>query len=248
MAASIPGLTIGQLEKMQIISFTNPERTSGKKQFEVMFNPNTFSNKFEIKYDDRRVPGAVSEKPIFNHVKSNAHSFEFLFDGTGASGPRTGSGISVSAPGLGDKFPVESVSEKIDEFFKVVWEFEGKIHRPRYLIMCWGDWVSHCVCRSADVNYTLFDPSGKPLRAKIKAEFGEDDFKVKQKKAKISSPDLTHIKTVEEDASLALMSDEIYNDSSYYIQVARANKLKHFRRLRTGQELKFPPLKSDADS
>jgi hypothetical protein len=39
------------------------------------------------------------------------------------------------------------------------------------------------------------------------------------------------------------MCQQIYGDPRYYLQVARFNGLKNYRRLAVGQELLFPPLK-----
>jgi len=38
------------------------------------------------------------------------------------------------------------------------------------------------------------------------------------------------------------MSFKIYGDSKYYLEVARANKLINFRKLKIGQKIFFPPL------
>ena len=39
------------------------------------------------------------------------------------------------------------------------------------------------------------------------------------------------------------MTDRLYDDPTYYLQVARANGLTNFRRLRTGSDLVFPPVR-----
>lgn len=38
------------------------------------------------------------------------------------------------------------------------------------------------------------------------------------------------------------MTKRIYGDSKYYLEVARVNKLTTFRKLKTGQQLIFPPI------
>jgi nucleoid-associated protein YgaU len=48
---------------------------------------------------------------------------------------------------------------------------------------------------------------------------------------------------VEEGDHLTPMTDRLYNDPRYYLQVAQANGLKNFRRLRAGTELIFPPIR-----
>ena len=110
--------------------------------------------------------------------------------------------------------------------------------------LAWGSLISKCVLKSAEVTYTLFKPDGYPLRAKAKATFAEnieDALRVAEERK--SSPDLTHIRTVRQGDHLSLMSQQLYGDPSYYIQVAVFNKLKNYRRLEVGQKLRFPPIR-----
>ncbi|MFT6971255.1 MAG: hypothetical protein ACJAXX_001824 [Roseivirga sp.] len=50
--------------------------------------------------------------------------------------------------------------------------------------------------------------------------------------------------TVKEGDQLPELCQQIYNDQSYYIQVARYNGLDKFRNLKAGSALIFPPMVS----
>lgn len=249
MLPEIPGVTSGELKKFKIEGFKNSARTprsAPQKSFEVMFNPNAYSERVQINFTPRREPGNDSRRHVFNNIGPQDYQFEFLFDGTGASDPGNGLGIGAAVPGASKILPPIKIEDKIKAFMDVCFAVEGKTHRPRYLILTWGTLISHCILKSADVSYTLFKPDGKPLRAKIKATFTESmDDALLERKRRVSSPDLTHIRFAGENQNLPLMADNIYNDPSYYLQLARHNRLKHFRRLKTGQELQFPPLKNE---
>ena len=79
--------------------------------------------------------------------------------------------------------------------------------------------------------------------AVIKAKFKETiDPELRLADENRNSPDLTHIRTVEEGDTLPLMAYRIYGDSKYYLQVAQVNGLTNFRKLRPGQELFFLPI------
>lgn len=41
------------------------------------------------------------------------------------------------------------------------------------------------------------------------------------------------------------MTQKIYGDPAYYIQIAKVNNLNNFRKLKTGTNLKFPPIKEE---
>ncbi|MEM7380400.1 MAG: LysM peptidoglycan-binding domain-containing protein, partial [Bacteroidota bacterium] len=93
------------------------------------------------------------------------------------------------------------------------------------------------------IEYKLFNKEGKPLRATLKCEFREfkeDEQRVKEENKQ--SPDLSHVRIAEAGDSLPLMCFKIYGDPKYYLEVARANELTHFRKLKQGQRLLFPPL------
>ena len=87
--------------------------------------------------------------------------------------------------------------------------------------------------------------NGDPLRAKVKAVFSENiEETLRVAKERKSSPDLTHVKQVQDQTTLPLMAHRIYKNPAYYFQLAQANKLKHFRNLETGTNLTFPPVKN----
>jgi len=114
-----------------------------------------------------------------------------------------------------------------------------------YLKISWGKLISKCVLKNAEISYSLFNSDGSPLRAKVKATFSEnveDTLRVAEERN--NSPDLTHYRTVTQGDNLPLMSNRIYGDASYYIQVARFNNLSNFRKLEVGQRLLFPPIKN----
>ncbi|HPF52255.1 MAG TPA: hypothetical protein PK335_11805, partial [Draconibacterium sp.] len=81
------------------------------------------------------------------------------------------------------------------------------------------------------------------LRASARAKFKgfiEDNLRVALENN--SSPDLTHVRMVNEGDTLPLMTYRIYGDSKYYLEVARVNKLTNFRKLKVGQKIFFPPI------
>ena len=89
----------------------------------------------------------------------------------------------------------------------------------------------------------MFDKFGLPIRAKISASFTErTPSGLGSLLSMLSSPDLTHKIVVKDGDILPLLTYQIYNNQTYYLQVARANKLKNFRKLQAGTTLTFPPI------
>jgi nucleoid-associated protein YgaU len=63
----------------------------------------------------------------------------------------------------------------------------------------------------------------------------------------LESADLTKSVLVKEGDLLPLLSKANYESSEYYLQLAKANKLKDFRRLSPGTKLIIPPMIEKTD-
>src|SRR5258705_13683229 len=125
---------------------------------------------------------------------------------------------------------------QLQDFLNCAYNMDGKIHRPRFLIVFWGSEINfRCVLSNLDINYTLFEPDGRPLRVKINATFLKHKTAAQLiEEKKLSSPDLTHYRRVKEGDRLDLMTYSIYNDSKYFLQVGNANNLTSVRRVKAG--------------
>jgi len=219
--------TNSTLEKIKIETYTDAKyRNKGDETFEAMFNPNKYSFKYAIQQNERQAAGTSPSATSFVKMKPLEIELEFLIDGTGVSG------VDMD------------VQTKTDEFLKAAYEYKGDKHKPRYLRITWGKaFVFDCILKSADIAYTLFKPSGTPLRAKITAQFAEfinDDLRDKKEDRK--SPDITHIIKVPDKERIDYLVFKIYEDEQYYIDVARHNGLNNFRKIKTGENLIAKPL------
>ncbi|CAA0120194.1 Uncharacterised protein [BD1-7 clade bacterium] len=217
----------GELVKMAIEAYKSIEYTASDKigEFEVLYNPASYSEKFEIEYDRKQAQGTSASEFKFSKIKPQDYSFDFIFDGTGVSG----AGLDVST--------------MVAEFLQLTYAFDGDMHRPPFCKLIWGHLVVRCVLLSATVNYTLFKPDGYPLRAKVQANFGTIEHEKRRTAIEAkNSPDLTHYRTVTGNDSLPLMTYRIYGDMSWYPEVARYNRITNIRRLNQGDIIAFPPL------
>lgn len=219
----------GYLDKLKILPFDESENVQASPPsgppFLAQFNPETFSVTTEFDYaQDDIPPGDDGKEARFNHIKPKQYSFDFLMDGTGASGDKT------------------DVLAQI-ELFKTTVGFYGKIHRPRFLVLSWGTFVATCVLENYTINYKLFRPDGTPLRAVLSASFKEHKPKLlKELMKNLGSPDLTHSHEVKDKEMLWWLSYKEYDTPNYYLHVAEKNELNNLRRLKNGRRLYFPPL------
>jgi LysM repeat protein len=210
------------IEAYQSLDYSGPVAAS----FTVLFNPSSYSQRYEVEYLDRQGMGDTGSPQVFGKIKPQEYTFELLFDGTGTAAKKV------------------KVWEEIERFLTVTGKLDGESHRPMYLILSWGSLLSKCVLKSAEITYTLFRPDGFPLRAKVKATFAENiDDALRVAEERKSSPDLTHIHEVRAGEHLSQLAYRYYGEASRYLQVARFNHLNSFRDLVVGQRLVFPPIR-----
>ncbi len=216
----------GTLEKLKIQAFDKPDYSGTHiGEFVSFVNPNEILLAYEMEYDSAQGSGTTNSRMNFKKVKPGDLSLTFFIDGTGAGGG------------------VVDVQQKIEQFQKVT-GYNGDIHRPNFLKVVWGTLqVKRCILKSASITYKMFKPDGIPLRAIITATFTDNsDDQSRVAIAQDHSPDLTHIRMVKAGSTLPGMCYEIYGDPGYYLDVARANRIDDFRRLKTGSKIFFPPI------
>ena len=224
-----------------------PSKSGEGEPFELMFNPGSLSIKYENRFArDQTVskPGNTDQdkpdpgrKPRFLGRDIATLEIKILIDGTGVTDEL---GLFT---GLG--FKVEPVSEKVQKFLALTMIPGEQTHSPNNLTLNWGKVIRDfkCSLKSVDINYSLFDRDGSPLRAELNCIFiSNNDSDDKDEIISLSSPDLTHVRTVRQGDSLPALCKDIYGDSSYYLKVAQVNELDNFRALEAGIQLFFPPL------
>ncbi|MDX2361900.1 MAG: LysM peptidoglycan-binding domain-containing protein [Crocinitomicaceae bacterium] len=233
---------MGTLTKMKIQAFEDPQLKTelkfgpkgkddkeGTPGYYVTINPSGYSESFKAEYKTDDAQGKTGGKLKFTRTAPQELDLEFLFDRTGAL--------------LGSPAAENGVIDDICKFKEVVYEYSGELHKPPYLKLSWGSLLFIGIAVELNIEYKLFNPDGKPLRAVVKTKFKQ--FVDEEKKIALEgnkSPDLTHERLIIEGDTLPLLCKKIYGDSKYYLQVAIANRITNFRKLTPGQTIYFPPI------
>lgn len=233
----------GAIQKLTIGTYKDSdyEKRIQNGAFKAFINPTGYSVTYKTELEPDQAPGTAKTDLKYVASPSTDLQLEFLFDGTGVT--EANSGIKLINKIKGKAFKKTSVKDQVDAFYKATGQVSGPIHKPYNVILNWGDFEFKGVLAEFTVEYKLFDNEGQPLRAIGKAKFSESiSPKLEAAEKKRSSPDLTHKRTVQAGDTLPLMTERIYGDSKYYLEVAKVNNLVNFRQLKPGQELFFPPL------
>lgn len=256
-----------KLSKLEIQAFETSERKSklGEKPFSVLFNPESFSIRYESVFVPDQGVGSTGKEGRFSRGRSKVLALDLVIDGTGVSHLAAEAveaeiefvegQVELSSPsgvqvGEGE---AESVAVQVKHFLDACYRLEGKIHEPAYLRISWGKWPLSegglsqgfdCRLKSVDVKYTSFARNGAPLRAELSTSFVESLDPPKQAaKDGMTSPDLSHRRLVRAGDTLPLLCAEIYGSPRHHVAVARINELDQLRFLAPGQELLFPPTR-----
>jgi len=246
----------GKLEKMTLRAYKPAKDPKAPPQvsnasadmYVVQVNPSSYTLSHLLEYNRHRGQGFSGSQAVYSGSPPVNLQFEFLFDGTGivpkpsevGDIPLVGALASALSGGADKPF---DVMKELEDFKNLVYAFYGGMHRPRQLLLTWGSLALSCVLTSLNYRFTLFKPDGTPLRAIAACSFCESIPDAERvRKENPNSPDLTHLRDVREGDTLPLLANDIYGTPQLYLEVARANKLINFRRLRAASRLSFPPL------
>lgn len=224
-------------EKLTIVRCTieGGSLKATQDEFVVMLNPSGFTHDRSISYNKTGSKEGEGKEPLglsasetkFGSTGPENVKFSIVLDGTGV----------VSSP-------PDDVKAKFTALKAIVYDYNGTTHETNIVQIKWGNFLFYGRLTSLSVEYTLFKPSGEPLRAKVNLAFVSYMSKTEEAaRAQRNSPDLSHRLVVKAGDTLPLLCYQIYKDASYYGEVARINNLTDFRNLRPGTELRFPPLR-----
>ncbi|RZN84058.1 MAG: hypothetical protein EVB11_03175 [Winogradskyella sp.] len=219
----------GGLKKLLIYGYTDKDfkKPLSGNPYSCMINPESIKWNRKIDYNEEQPPDSSSPSQTYKSTPSAELSFDIVIDCTG-----------VVNSGRTD------MAKEINALEKIVFKYNGEIHRPNFVKIRWGKNITFkSVLKSFDTTYTLFKPDGSPLRAKVSLSFGEYmSPKNVAQEDKDESPDVSHLVNVVEGQTLPNLCDKIWHEQSYYIHVAKYNKLHKFRHLKGDKKLVFPPI------
>ena len=228
-----------KMEKMRIEAYKDVARTkpASPPKLEVMFNPTSYKRKHSVSYESNKRQGINTPgRPVrYTYTPPGEVSFTLILDGTGVS--------QFGLEHIANVVAGKTVKKAIEAFEAICLRMNGAIHEPQFLVVKWGSYSFPCRLQTLEINHTLFDAAGEPLRAELAVSFVEDKSAAKiAREAAKSSPDLSHVRVVVAGDTLPLLCNDIYGSPQHYLKVAADNGLDDFRQLIPGQRIVFAPL------
>src|SRR5689334_570937 len=109
----------GQLEKMKVYAYNNPELSAEHQvgePFVAMMNPETYTIETKMEFNARQGHGTSGSQPRFEMKLPEEMAFEFLFDNTG----------------IIDGQPSENLTQKIADLSTFLMGYDGATHEPKF--------------------------------------------------------------------------------------------------------------------
>lgn len=215
------------------------ERATGENSiFVCQFNPDQYHINTKGKLTKIERQGEDSPIVQFMGGSSSTLDLKLYFDTSTSYEIKTG--MVLAKPRKEKAQDVSVYTKKLMSLVRI----EGKVHRPPLVTFSWGTIRFSGFVESVDVNYTMFEKGGTPVRAEVSLHIVSvelrplDTMKLSVKE----SPDRTKCITMTSDSSLWDIAQKEYGDASYWREIARANNILNPLKVPAGTQLKVPAL------
>jgi nucleoid-associated protein YgaU len=208
----------------------------GGQQIKCWFNPGQYSIAKQNKWDVKEVVGKGLPKPQFGGGEPRKLSLDLLFDA---------SDLGPDGDVLG---PTQALFKMMEVNPSLAGGGKKNTGRPPTVTFTWGQVLTFkAVPDSLSVQYTLFHPDGRPIRAAVKLSLiqvsrAEDGSSAagEQKQNPTTRGDILRSHVVRDGDSLASIAHEAYGDPTGWRAIAEANGIDDPLRLRRGTTLTIP--------
>lgn len=192
-----------------------------KKTVQVLFNPNQYTINAQNKFREHHIPGLNSPILQFINGEKKTLGMELFFDT------------------YAEKNDVRDYTKEITELLDV----ESDLHVPPICTFLWGKVKFRGALESVKQEFTMFLPSGTPVRAKLTVTFVEAIGIISQtQKMSLQSADRTKQKILKQNEQLWMIADEEYEEPEKWREIAKANNIDNPRILKTGTTITIPRL------
>ncbi len=235
-------------KKARIIILDNDDKPTAK--IDVQFNPSEYSISRSVMLDKQTELGrdtggttqAIKGAPTtlnlslyFDTVSRINHSGSLM---------RVGSSVAAAFTGVkyidGTKKPVKASANILD-----LTSYDPDLHAPPKIQFVWGAMSFTGKVSSISAQYTMFSPSGTPVKSKINLSItGEETAKLLTNKGSpFQSPDRTKSRTLVQGEQLWMMAHDEYDDPEKWKTIAKANNILNPRKIEVATNIKVPSIK-----
>jgi nucleoid-associated protein YgaU len=195
---------------------------------EVLFNPTEYRLSKSNQFAEVAIPGLGAPMLQFGHGNAQTLSMQLFFDTYDplASDTRTGKNQDV-------RLHTGQVTNLL--------AINKSLHAPPICQFNWGNFNFIGVLQQADVRYTLFLPSGVPVRATVDVTF-KQFYDGTQETGMLQSANYVKEHIVRAGDTLSSIAAELYHDATRWRPIAEANNIDNPLVLQPGRVLIVPAI------
>lgn len=196
----------------------------------IQFNPKEYSVSNAAKYSEKSISGQEGAILQFVSGESPTLTMSLMFD-------------TYIPPTM--EIPVEGGVDVTLLTRQVIalTHIKGTLHRPPMVTFLWGSVTFKGVVTNVQQHFTMFLPTGIPVRAKLDVTFksvNQTDFL--RLLTPLESPDRTKFRTIKEGDQLWRFAEDEYGSADMWRVIAKANAINDPLDIHPGQVIKLPAL------
>ena len=189
----------------------------------VLFNPAEYTHTMGNKFQEESLPGLSNPVLQFVNGEIQTLSMDLFFD-------------------TWTDQKNEDLPAYLRKFAQML-TIDNELHAPPPVEFCWGGFAFQAYVEKLSQKFTMFDASGKPVRATLSVSFKQYRSLSQQlENPRRNSSDRTKRRVFKADESLWAMAAREYGEPRYWRLIARHNRIANPRLLRPGDIISLPPL------
>jgi hypothetical protein len=139
---------------------------------------------------------------------------------------------------------LEDVRKVYTNGLRDLMRINSDLHAPPIVRLTWDDQLFKGVIEALNISFTLFNPDGIPIRAKVGLTLKEyRPVEIQVKESPKSSPDVEKHHIVRRGDTLSSIAGMAYGDPTQWRAIALSNKIHDPRLLRPGLDLIVPRVR-----
>ncbi len=218
-----------------MLGMTKASIKVGDKEYKCLYNPSDLKITRTVEHTEKKILGHGFPKLQYTHANSAILTFKLFFD-TYSAGIETGNpDLETNNALVTESKP--AVTKYTDDIVKLV-EIDSEKHEPPEVIFEWGEnQFKGYIIQIVEV-YTLFSPSGIPLRATLDITMKSSE----EKKIVLNSADRTKHRAVKSGEMLYSFAHTAYGDCAEWRRIAEVNGIDNPRLLKSGESIVIPAI------
>ncbi len=225
----------GSLIGSKAVLIIDGEKT---EQIPVQFNPSEYQIVDNTNYSQKR--RKKNAEPVYTFLGSDFSTLRVKLIFNKAEFTSAKSLISGAASLLSDDED-DDMTKTINKIAALT-KIDGDKHKPPGCVFVWGSLQFAGYAQSVGVTYTMFDKSGKPLRATVDLVIRGSNGAASERKSPLMSPDRTKARTMTEDSNIWSLAEKEYGDVREWRRIADANDILNPLDIPVGKVLKVPSI------